>query len=846
MRVALIESRSRTQHDLLTMLAETGITTTDVNSSAELNAALGEGTLNAVIIGEPPLESKVELIRQVRRHPYSPRIAVIAIVADRDGPEAVTLIENGADDVVALPITAEDLGQTIRRSRWENTRELEAAELELRLIKPAHLVIEVFSQAHDGYFIAAESGQIIAASSGLERLTGFDAVELAGETIEGLGLALTPSGSTPLDENGSEKLELTIVTSDWRKVAVTAEIFEIRLAGVRCQFGIVREAGYSDDPDVDGPPSDIVTIHPGATSPHHIENLLDTIIGNSNDAMVVVDRSGRIKHISQGFERVLGWQVEALAGRNIIDFVAPEDYAIIQPFSTGGTVLSGAIDGVRLLQENGEQRTVTLNVTDLAQNPLVEGWMITIQAPANTVLHHTRRLGGGGFYSLYDPVTALPNRLLFIDRLDHAIERSARVHSVMCCIVASIDDLEHATRSCSPDVINQIFCEFCRRLHQTVREGDTVARIGDGDFAILAEGVGGVAEARMLGERVVEVARETFDTPAGPIRLKASVGAAISTPTGQNAGNLLRDANQAMEYGRKMNSGRCVVFEDRMRDAVIDSLRLDDDLENVQERGELQIFYQPEVDIKADTVLAAEALVRWEHPRHGLILPGEFLALAEETGRLDAIGLWIIESVCETVQGWRSRNPEASGVIGAVNLSARQIEREGFAEDVFEILNRTGLPGENLRLEVSEPQPSRVERWAEAARFLQTGGVRIGLQDISPSSLNTEILATMPIDTLKVDRTAMSAIIEDPARPSRSKPLAQFGAENDLNVIVSGIETAQHLARARILGFNHGQGFYFYRPVPPQTIEYLLMRSQQSDEEVLARAFQSTPLRASA
>ncbi len=845
MRVALIESRSRTRHDLLTMLAETGISTSEIATPAELNTALSEGAINAVIIGEPQSEQKVEFIRQIRRHPFAPRIAIIAVVAERDGPEAVTLVENGADDVFALPITAEDLGETIRRSRWENTRELEAAELELRLIKPAHLVIEVFSQARDGYFIASESGEIIAASTGMERLTGFEAAELAGETIEGLGLTLS-SGSAPLDENGPEKLEMTIVTSDWRKVPVTAEIFEIRLAGVRCQFGIAREVLAPSEHESEAPDSGVLSISQDGVPSHHIENLLDVIIGNSNDALVIVDRAGRIRHISKGFERVLGWQVDALEGRNVIDFVAPEDYAIIQPFSTGGTVLTGAIEGVRLLQENGELRTVTLNVADIEQNPLIDGWIIAIQAPDNNVLHHTRRLGGGGFYSLYDPVTALPNRLLFIDRLDHAIERSARVNSVMCCIAVSMDDLEPSTQACSPDVVNQIFCEFCRRLHQTVREGDTVARIGDGDFAILAEGVGGAAEARVLGERVNDALRDPFDTPAGPLRLKASIGAAVSKPTGQNAGNLLRDANQAMEYARKVGGGRCIVFEDRMRDSVIDSLRLDGDLENVQERGELQIFYQPEVDIKSENILAAEALVRWEHPRHGLILPGEFLALAEETGRLDAIGLWVIETVCSTVQGWRNRNDEARHLIGAVNLSARQIEREGFADDVFEILKRTGLPSENLRLEVSEPQPSRIEHWGDTARYLQSGGVRIGLQDTNPSSLNTEILMTLPIDTLKVDRTATSAIIEDPTRPSRSKPLAQFAEENELNVVVSGIETAQHLARARILGYHQGQGFYFYRPVPAQTIEYLLVRAQQPDEDIFTNAFQSTPLRATA
>lgn len=805
------------------MLAECGIDACEVTELEDLHATLQDGGSSAVIIGEPEVDSKASLIRQVRRHPFSARVALIAIVAEVDGPEAAELLEIGADDVFTLPITAEDLGQTIRRSRWENTRELEAAERELRLIKPAQLLIEVFDQARDGYFVASEWGGIVAASAGLERLTGFDAQELAGETIEGLGLAFGPAAQPAGDGDAREpaRLEFTLVASDWRKIPVVAEISEIRLAGVRCQFGVVRELVTSS-----------------GVSTHHTEDLIRAITRNTQDALVVLGSDGSIRHISQGFEQVLGWQIQALRGRSIVDFVAPEDYSVVQPFSTGGVIHAGEIEGVRMLQENGELRTVNLAIADLSHNPLVDGWIVVVRAPSNTVLHQTRRLGGGGYYSLYDPVTALPNRLLFIDRLDHAIERSARVHSVMCCLAVSIDDFERATQGYDSDIINLVFCEFSRRLHQTVREGDTVARIGDDEFAILAEGVGGSTEARILGERVADAVRDPFETPRGPLRLKASVGAAVSSPSGQNAGNLLRDAISAVEHARKVGAAGAIVFEDRMRNDVIDSLKLEGDLEGAHMRDELQVFYQPEVDIRSDTIVAVEALVRWEHPRHGRILPGEFLALAEETGQLHAIGLWTIERVCTTVQEWRRRRPGIGELVGVVNLAARQIQHQGFTDDVFAILDRTGLPPSNLRLEVSEARIGEIEHWVRNAQILRAAGIGIGLQNANPADLNSEMLASLPIDTIKVDRTATGAIIEDPARPSRSKPLAQFAIENGLNVVVSGIETAQHLARARILGYLNGQGFYFYRPVPAQTIEYLIMRNlpdTTSSLRVLAR-----------
>ena len=798
------------------MLAECGIDTQLIHTSRDLGPTLDDGSFTAVIIGEPASITKPALIRDVRQHTLSARIAVIAIVADIDGPEATSLIEAGADDVFALPITAEDLGQTIRRSRWENTRELEAAARELKLIKPANLLLEVFSQARDGYFISSEAGGIIAASAGLENLTGFSREELMGETIAGLGLTITPEVDTEDVPNEPQRMTFTLVTSDWRKLPVTAELYEIRLAGIRCRFGIIREETASE-----------------GVAPQHAHALIQTVVRNSTDALLLVDPSGRLEHISKGFEQVLGWHAIALEGRTLMDFVAPEDYAVVQPFSTGEGMSGGVIEGVRMLQESGDYLTVNLTITELDQNPLMSGWLIVVSATANSALHQTRRLAGGGYYSLYDPVTALPNRLLFIDRLDHAIERSGRIHSVMCCIVVSIDNLEDGLLNLNVEDMNQIFCEFGRRLHQSMREGDTIARVGDADFAILAEGVGGAAEARMLGERIVSALRVPFATEAGSLALRPSIGAAISKPSGQNAGNLLRDATSAMEYSRKVGGARNTIFEDSMRQSVVDSLRIEGEIAGLHQRGELQIFFQPEVDVQDERVLAAEALVRWEHPRHGLILPGEFLSLAEEAGLLDEIGLWTIESVCETVQGWRKRHANAGALVGVVNLTPRQIEAEGFVDGVAAILDYTGLPGANLRLEISAGEQEDGAPWRAVAVELRNLDILVGLQDVNVAELTADMLETLPVDTIKIDRTAMNTPVQNPSRPSQSMPLAQLASRHHFEVVVAGIETAQHLARARIYGYRQGQGFYFYRPVPAQTVEYLLVRGLNREQPPL-------------
>ena len=813
MRVALCEERNRTRQELVSMLEESSIEVEPVTSIADLKRVLNQGSISAVIVGEPENESKQAVIRSIRQHGSATRLAIIAIVGDLYGPESVTLVDEGADDVFSLPITTEKLTETIRRSRWENTRDLSPAQREIRLSKPAQMLVELFSQARDGYFVATDQGEIVAASAGLVTLTGFDLDELVGETVAGLGLSIKPELADTDSLAHPQILSFTLVTSDWRKVPVIAELYEVRLAGIRCQFGIVRE-----------------DVGETGVAPDQVRPLINAITRNSTDAILVVDRAGQIQYASNGFERKMGWDAAAIEGRNIIDFVAPEDYAVIQPFSSGGVVHSGQIEAVQLLQENGQLRAVNLSVTEIDSNPIVSGWLISIEDPASSRVNDTRRLPGGGYFSLYDPVTSLPNRILFIDRLDHAIERSARVNSVMCCLVVAIDDFETATEECSAADINQILCEASRRLYEAVREGDTIARIGDVEFAVLAEGVGGVAEARILGERISESLRKPALYCDQQLRLNVSIGAATSKPSGQNSGTLMRDAMAAMEASRQAGAGRLVIFEDRMRNDIVDSLKLEDDIDGLQDRGELQIFYQPEVDIRTDKISALEALIRWEHPRHGLILPNEFLSIGEATGQLDAIGLWIIESVCRSVQKWRSDYPSADSIVGVVNLTPSQVSAPNFIDSVADILARTGLPASNLRLEISESQVEGVEQWRRAAESLRALDIQVGLQDMNAASFNTELIEALPVDAIKIDRTAMNAVITNPSRPSQSTNLAQI-ASGGPEIIVVGVETAHHLARARIMGYQYGQGFYFYRPVPALTIEYLVSRSAQMIDE---------------
>jgi diguanylate cyclase (GGDEF)-like protein len=443
-----------------------------------------------------------------------------------------------------------------------------------------------------------------------------------------------------------------------------------------------------------------------------------------------------------------------------------------------------------------------------------------LQAP------ETDGLTTNGFYSLYDPVTALPNRMLFLDRLDHALERAARYQRLLTVLVIDVDGLRAVNQRHGSDNGDQLLSEISLRIHQCLRADDTAARIGGAEFAVLAEGVGGAAEGRLIAERVLEALRAPFAVAEEPVSLRASVGLALAQQGSRNAGVFLRQAQDAAARAREQGGLRCVVHQPALnRQAPPTALDLNGDLKRAIEQGELEIHYQPEVDLRSGAIIAVEALLRWEHPKHGLILPGEFLSFAEESGLIARLDRWVLEQATQQIALWRRRYRAAQSMLVSVNVSSVQLQDPQFVEQVAGVLLRAGLPPNALRLETAGASVLGGDaRLLAALGALQGLGVHVALQDVDARIWDTAQLAQLPADTLKIDRSLVGGIVANEARPSLRQPLHAYAEAAGLAVVISGIETANHLARARIYKHRHGQGFYFFRPVPARSMEIILSR----------------------
>lgn len=693
MRVIVIESRTRTRYEVIGLLAEMGHDVSGSPYFASAVEALERHDADALVVGHLDIDRRdPEFVDFIMRDRRTEDLAVLFIVSSSQTAQLPPLHGVGRD-MIRLPVSGEQLDTELRRLRREVITARDSTGSLDRLRAPAALLMDLFVQAPDAYFLLGPAGQIIGGNERLSLLTECDLEDLIGSTFEDLGFLRYASDadvrlSPPTDTEEPASISARLVSAGGTNLAVRVETHTVRLVGTRCRLGRVR---------------------------------------------------------------------------------------------------------VETPQAERTQQTATL-------------------ASAGTE-------APDGFQSFYDPVTALPNRLLFLDRLDHALTRASRYQHLTGVLSISLDHYAEFTTRLKRNHFRDLLTEISRRLHYAARDGATVGRLGENEFAILAEGIGGGAEGRALAERVIEALRPTILVDGVEYRVTATIGIAVSQPGAQNAGNLLRDARAAMEYARSHGSAQPILFQDRMREGVIRSLRLERDLDRALEGDELQLYFQPEVELESGIVTGVEALVRWEHPQHGTILPGEFLALAEESGLILPLSTWVLDEACRTVAGWRDDLHAARAIGVCVNIPLALLEEPNGVERVFAILERHALPASALRLEIDGNRGwNAIAPLSTPIARLRDRGVHVAVQDIDHGNWRAFDPAKIPVDRLKIEQTAIGLSAPDPHRSLQRIPLSSFASRLGIEVIVTGIETAHHLARARIFGFDYGQGYYFHKPAPASDI----------------------------
>jgi diguanylate cyclase (GGDEF)-like protein len=428
--------------------------------------------------------------------------------------------------------------------------------------------------------------------------------------------------------------------------------------------------------------------------------------------------------------------------------------------------------------------------------------------------------------AFHDGMTGLVNRALFSERLEHALERRNQPNLNHAVLMIDLNGFKTVNDSLGHEAGDEVLRTVALRLSAGVRRGDTVARIGGDEFAILFEDVPGRDATLQLVEQLLELIRQPIIVANRRLVTEASIGIALTSEEPLSAEELLRFADTAMYQAKQQRSSHYCVFESAMQTALAERAELEADLVGAVGRGELRVLYQPIVNLATQRTIGFEALVRWMHPTRGLLPPMTFLPLAEQGGLIHEIDTWVLWQACTEARRWQRQSPQFAGICVHVNLSPLQLREPDLVATITEALAVTGLEPRYLTLELLESSVvDDLELARERLNQLKALGLRIAVDDFGTGYSSLSHLRTLPIDELKIDRSFIAAMESSTQANVLVHSLIQLGAALGIDTVAEGIEETNQLAHLQDEECIHGQGFLFARPLTPDAIRPYLLKS---------------------
>ena len=422
--------------------------------------------------------------------------------------------------------------------------------------------------------------------------------------------------------------------------------------------------------------------------------------------------------------------------------------------------------------------------------------------------------------ALHDPLTGLPNRVLFMDRLEHAVGAATRSLADVSVLFLDLDHFKLVNDSLGHHAGDDLLRELAQRLEKIVRPGDTVARLGGDEFAVVAIDIG-AAEALELAARITDVLSEPVQLAGHDHVLTPSIGIALGQPPDATARTLLRDADAAMYRAKDLGRGRVEIFDGDMRRQAVERLEGARELRHALEVGELAVLFQPVVNMGDRSIIGAEALVRWDHPVHGRLAPDRFIELAEDTRLIVPLGRWVLAQAIQQATRWRTTHPE---FWVSVNLSARELAQPELCDVVAELLHDAHCPASALAIEITEG--TLLEGGARPVAVLEELrglGIAVMLDDFGTGYSSLSYLRRLPLDVLKIDREFIADIVEDKQAQAVVAAILTLARALGLRAIAEGVETEAQAHSLLLLGCGYAQGFRYWVPGPAAELDAMLV-----------------------